>query len=387
MNPFVFSNPTKLIFGKGQLSRLAKEVSRYGRRVLFVYGGGSIKKNGIYEQVMEELKKMDAVIFEFGGVEPNPRLTTVHKGVQICKENDIEFILAVGGGSVIDAAKAIAAGAKYDGDVWDIIIRKARPKEAIPFGIVLTHAATGSEVNGSSVITHWELKQKVGWGSLLTFPKFSILDPSFTATVPKEQTVYGIIDMMCHVLETYFDRAENVPLQERFCESLLVTMIETAPKLINDLTNYEYRETIMFCGSMALYGTTRMGMYGDWATHEIEHVLSALYDIPHAGGLAILYPQWLKFTADIDPTKHVMLAKNVFGIDTAGKTEKEVAYEMIDKLKQFWQELGAPAKLSHYGIDDAKFDVIAEMACANGELGTYVKLKKKDVLTILQMAK
>lgn len=387
MDNFVFSNPTKLIFGKGQISRLGKEVSAYGRRILLVYGGGSIKKNGIYDQVITELNNIEAEIFELSGVEPNPRLTTVHKGVAICKEENIEFILAVGGGSVIDAAKAIAVGAKYDGDVWDIITRKARPKAAIPLGTVLTLAATGSEMNGNSVITHWELNQKVGWGSQLVFPKFSILDPTYTMTVPKDQTIYGIVDMMSHVLEEYFHIAENAPLQDRMCEAILTTAMETAPKLVNDLTNYEYRETIMYCATMALNGYTQMGSYGDWATHNIEHALSAVYDIPHGGGLAIVFPHWLTYTAKINPKRHAQLATRVFGVDPEGKTELEVALEGIEKLKQFWQEIGAPSRLADYDIGEDKIEEMADIACMNGEFGRYVKLNKEAVIEILQMAK
>lgn len=387
MENFVFSNPTRVIFGKGQISRLGKEIKPYGNRILLVYGGGSIKKNGIYDQVMEKLEEIEATIFELSGVEPNPRLSTIHKGIEICKKEAIDFILAVGGGSVLDASKAIAIGAKYDGDVWDIITKKARGNAALPLGTILTHAATGSEINGSSVVTNWELKQKIGWGSVLTYPKFSILDPTYTISVPKEQTVFGIVDMMCHVMETYFGETENVPLHDRFCEGILLTVIETAPKLIQDLTNYNLRETIMYSASMALYGPTRMGNPGDWATHEIEHVLSAVYDIPHGAGLAILYPHWLTYSANIDPKKHVQLATRVFGVDPTSKTDKEIALEGIDKLKAFWQQLGAPTSLKDYDIDDEKFVEMAELACANGEIGGYVKLNKEAVIEILNMAK
>lgn len=387
MNNFFFYNPTKLFFGKGELSRLGEEVNKFGKRVLLVYGGGSIKKNGIYDQVIEKLAAIDAQVFELPGVEPNPRLSTVHKGVAICKEEAVDFILAVGGGSVIDTAKAVAVGAKYDGDVWDIVTKKVRATSALPLGTVLTHAATGSEMNPSSVITNWQLKEKVGWSSTLVFPKFSILDPTYTLTVPKEQTVYGIVDMMTHVLEAYFHTAKNTPLQDRICESILLTIVETAPKLIENLDDFESRETIMYCGTMAINGITQMGLKGDWASHSIEHVLSAIYDIPHGGGLAIIYPHWLRYAAEQNPMKHVQLARQVFGVDPTGKSDQEIAQEGIERLVEFWKSLGAPTRLADYDIDDSKFEEIAEMATAYGELGRYVKLKKEDVINILKASK
>ncbi|MDP4157675.1 MAG: iron-containing alcohol dehydrogenase, partial [Bacillota bacterium] len=254
MQNFTFYNPTKLIFGKNQLEQLKSEIPLYGNKVLLVYGGGSIKRSGIYENVISTLKEIGAQVSELSGVEPNPRLTTAKRGIDICREEGIQFILAVGGGSVIDCTKLIAAGAKYNGDAWDLVTRKAAATEALPFGVVLTLAATGSEMNSGSVITNWETNEKYGWGSPVTYPKFSILDPENTYTVPQNQTVYGMVDMMVHTLEHYFHLQENTLLQDRMLEGLLRTVIETAPKLINDLENYEYRATILYSGTMALNG-------------------------------------------------------------------------------------------------------------------------------------
>lgn len=279
MNEFTFYNPTKLIFGKGQVEQLKDLVPQYGKKVLLVYGGGSIKKSGLYDQVTAVLNDIAAEVFELAGVEPNPRLTTVRRGVDICKEEGIDFLLAVGGGSVIDCTKAIAAGAKYDGDAWDLVTKKAFASEALPFGTVLTLAATGSEMNAGSVITNWETNEKYRWGSPVTFPQFSILDPENTFTVPKNHTIYGMVDMMSHVFEQYFHNATNTPLQDRMCESVLKVVIETAPKLINDLENYELRETILYSGTIALNGMLQMGYRGDWGSHNIEHAVSAVYDI------------------------------------------------------------------------------------------------------------
>lgn len=386
MNAYTYFNPTRLVFGKDQITTLKDELGAYGKKVLLVYGGGSIKRNGLYDEVMNELDKMGAEVRELSGVEPNPRLSTVKKGIEICKENDIECLLAVGGGSVIDCTKAIAAGAKYDGDVWDLITLKAQPAEALPFGTVLTLAATGSEMNSGSVITNWETQEKYGWGSPLVFPKFSILDPTYTFSVPKDQTIYGIVDMMSHVLEQYFHNAENTPLQDRFAESILLTVMETAPKLLEDPENYELRETILYNGTMALNGTLQMGLRGDWGSHNIEHAVSAVYDIPHAGGLAILFPNWMRHNLETNVARFKQLAVRVFGVETEGKSDKEAALEGIDRLSAFWTSLGAPNKLADYDIDNSKLDLIADKAMARGEFGNFSKQKKDDVLNILEMS-
>lgn len=384
MDNFTFWNPTKLIFGKGQLQQLKTEVPKFGKKVLLVYGGGSIKRNGLYDDVMALLNEICSETFELSGVEPNPRISTVRKGVEICKNEDIDFILAVGGGSVIDCTKAIAAGSKYDGDAWDIVVKRGTVNDALPFGTVLTLAATGSEMNSGSVITNWETNEKYGWGSPHTFPKFSILDPVNTFTVPKDQTVYGIVDIMSHVFEHYFHQAEHTELQDRLCESILLTVMETAPKLVNDLENYVYRETILYCGTMALNGMVNMGFSGDWATHNIEHAVSAVYDIPHGGGLAILFPNWLKHNLQVNPARFKKLAVRVFGVNPDGKTDEEVGLEGIDKLREFWNSIGAPARLADYDIDGTKLDVMADKAMVNGEFGNFKKLSRDDVLAIYE---
>lgn len=382
MQNFTFYNPTKLIFGKDQLSQLQTEIPQYGKKVLVVYGGGSIKRNGLYDKVMAELTEIGAEVFELAGVEPNPRISTVRKGVEICKNEGIDFLLAVGGGSVIDCTKAIAAGAKYDGDAWDLVIKKAFAAEALPFGTVLTLAATGSEMNAGSVITNWETNEKYGWGSPVTFPKFSILDPVNTFTVPRNQTVYGIVDMMSHVLEHYFHLEENTDFQDRMCESLLITIMEAAPKLLEDLESYEHRAAILYSGTMALNGILNMGYRGDWATHNIEHAVSAVYDIPHGGGLAILFPNWMKHNLKVKPERFKQLAVRVFNVDQAGKTDEETALEGIGKLREFWNSIGAPSRLADYDIDDSQIELMADKATVNGEFGNFAKLNHADVVSI-----
>jgi alcohol dehydrogenase len=324
MNNFTFHNPTKLIFGQGQVNKLLKEVPRYGNRVLLVYGGGS----------------------------------------------------------VLDCAKLIAAGAKYDGDAWDFCIHQAVPKNALPIGTILTIAATGSEMNGNSVITNWETKEKNGWSSSLVYPKFSILDPMYTMSLPMDQTIYGVVDMMAHVLEHYFHHEPNTPLQDGFCETLLRTVIETAPKLLEDLQSYDHRSTILYCGTMALNGILNMGYNGDWASHNLEHAVSAVYDIPHGGGLAILFPNWMNHVLDGNEARFKKFAVNVFGVDPAGKSDRQIAEEGIAALRSFWNSIGAPSRLADYKIDDSQLDVMAKKTVAFGAFGNYKKLDYDDALAI-----
>lgn len=386
MNNFVYQNPTKLIFGKGQISQLGTEIEPFGENVLLVYGGGSIKKNGIYESVQAELEKVKAIVHELEGVEPNPRLSTVQKGIELCERLNIDFILAVGGGSVIDCAKAIAAGAKSSGNVWDIVTKKVTAEQALPLGTVLTLAATGSEMNPNSVITNWETKEKYSWNSPLVYPKFSILDPEYTVSVPQNHTIYGMVDIMSHTFEQYFHHTPNTPLLDRMCEGLLKTVIQTAPKLLNDLESYEHRETILYAGTLALNNSLQVGVKGDWATHNIEHAVSAVYDIPHAGGLAILFPNWMIYVLDENVERFKQLAIRVFDVNPTGKSAREIAIEGIEKLRVFWSSIGAPDRLADYDIDASNLELIAEKAMARGEFGNFKKLTKDDVLEILKMS-
>ncbi|MFD2673172.1 iron-containing alcohol dehydrogenase [Marinicrinis sediminis] len=383
MNPFSFHNPTRLIFGEDQLKHLENELSKK-LNILLVYGGGSIKRNGVYDRVMAHLSSLEANVTELSGVEPNPRLSTVHNGIAICKEQNIDFILAVGGGSVIDCSKAIAVGAKFDGDIWDVISRKAAPTGALPIGTVLTLAATGSEMNAGSVITNWETNEKLGWGSPFSFPQFSILEPSSTLTVPKDQTIYGIVDIMSHVLEQYFHHIDNTPVQDRYCESLLRTVMETAPALLDNLESIPDRETILYSGTMALNGILSMGVVGDWATHNIEHAVSAVYDIPHGGGLAILFPNWMKHVYQENPARFRQFAERVFDIDCPQKSDEEAALAGIEALRQFWQSIGAPSRLADYEIDHTRIDEMVDRAMLFGPFGNFKKLQAEDVKSIYE---
>lgn len=383
MHNFTFYNPVRIHFGKGQIEQLKKELPQYGKNILVVYGGGSIKQNGVYDAVMEQLNELQMNVFELSGVEPNPRVSTARKGIEICKENGIDFVLAVGGGSVIDCAKLIVAGAKVEEDAWDIVMKKVIPSSALPLGTVLTLAATASEMNAGSVITNWETNEKYGWGNPNVFPKFSILDPTYTYTVPKNQIVNGIVDTMTHIFEQYFHNATNTPLTDEMCEGILRTIIEVAPKALEDPTNYEHRETLMLAGTLGLNGFLAIGSRGDWATHNIEHAISAYYDIPHAAGLAILLPNWMKHTMKVSPERFARMAEKVFGVTTAGKAVEEVALEGIERLRAFWTSIGAPVSLKDFNIHDEKFEEIIEHTMVNGPFGNFTKLDREDVRAII----
>ncbi|CEA05971.1 NADH-dependent butanol dehydrogenase B [Metalysinibacillus saudimassiliensis] len=387
MNDFTFYNPTKLQFGKQAVANhLATSLKPY-QTILVVYGGGSIKRNGVYGDVMAVLQAEQKTIVELAGVDPNPRVTTANEGAALCKAHNVDIVLAVGGGSVIDCAKLIAAAAKYDGDAWDLVTRKAPVNEALPIGVVLTLAATGSEMNSGSVITNPITKEKLSWGSPLTFPKFSIMDPSYTFTVPTNHTVYGIVDIMSHTFEQYFNNATNTPITDQMAEGLLRTMIEVAPKVVKDPTNYELRETILLGGTIGLNGFLAIGSRGDWGSHNIEHAVSALHDIPHAGGLAILFPQWMRHVIMTNPERFAQIATRVWQVNPSNKTPLQVAEEGIDCLANFWTSLGAPSRLSDYAIDDSTFEQIADHAMLNGPFGNFAKLERDDVLQILHASR
>lgn len=386
MDNFTFQNPVKLIFGKGQLDVLPAEVSTYRKKVMLLYGGGSIKRNGIYDLIIDKLNEINAEIVEFPGIEANPKLTTVREAIDVCKKEQIELLLGVGGGSVIDAAKAIAVGAKTDADVWDIITKKEKPAGALPIGTVVTIATAGSEMNASSVITNWETKEKKGWSSPYAYPKFSILDPTFTYSVPQEQTAFGIVDIMAHVLENYFHHTPNTPVQDGLCETILQDLIETGPRLLENPDSYELRETVMLNAVLARNGMLNMGYKGDWATHDLEHAISAVHDIPHAAGIAILFPNWMKHVLDENTVERFrQLAVRVFDVEAGGKSDHDVALEGINKLSEFWRELGAPVSLGEYDIHESTIDEIADKTViAKSEYGSFKKLTRQDSTEILK---
>lgn len=383
---FNFHNPTKILFGKNKIHQLGKEILPYGRKVLLVYGGGSIKKNGIYDQVIEELNKSKIDYTELSGIAPNPRIKSVREGVKICKADQIDLVLAVGGGSVIDASKLIAAGAKYTGDSWDFMINQAKIAEALPLGCVLTLSATGSEMNGNAVITNWDTQEKLAVTSDKIYPKFSILDPTYTYTVPNNQTAYGSVDIISHVFEQYFSKTPSTPIQNGFSETLLKTVIKFTPIALENPEDYDARANLMLANTLALNGLIGMGKEEDWATHMIEHELSAVYDIPHGAGLAIIFPNWMKYVMEQDLTVFKRFAFQVWDVNPINKAD--IAAESIKRTQSFFRNIGAPTTLSDVNIKEDRLKEIAEKTIQHmgGPLGSFKKLEMEDVYNILKMS-
>ncbi len=382
MNNFVYCNPTRIFFGRGETDRVGKECKNFGQRVLLVYGGGSIKQSGLYERVIHRLSEENLEIFELSGIQPNPRLDKVREGVNICRKHGVDIILAVGGGSVIDSAKIIAAGACYSEDPWDFFTGKTEIGKKLPLGTILTLAATGSEMNRNAVITNEVTKEKVAVRNPVLFPNFSILDPENTFTTPREHTVNGIVDMFAHVLEQYFHPTPETPLQDRLAEGIMKTIIEYAPQVLAHPHDYHARATIMWCGTLALNHLIEAGVEGDWATHRMELELSGMYDIPHGAGLAILFPQWMEYVFDVIPHKFAQFAERVWDIPSQGKDLNTLGHEGILRTKEWFREIGAPTSLTEVGIGEEHFQLLAERATRKGPLGTVKKLYPQDIVTI-----
>lgn len=382
---FEYKNPTKIIFGKNSLGKIGKEILKYGTKVLLVTGSGSVKRTGLYNSVIDELKSNLIQVFEVGGIQPNPRLTSVYEGIEICNKNNIDFILAVGGGSVIDAAKGMAAGAKTQIDIWEYYLRKHAIKTALPLGAVLTLAATGSEMNGNSVVTNWETNEKIPIGSEHLYPRFSVLDPEYTYSVPREHTVNGCVDIIVHVFEQYFSHTPNTPLQDRVCEAIIKTTIENTYKVLDNPRNYDARANIMWCGTMALNKLAGMGKAQDWGTHAIEHEISAIYDIAHGAGLAIICPAWMHHVLHEGAGIFKQYAERIWEVDTKDMSDEQAAIEGINRTKAFFKEIGAPVSLTEIGINDANIDLLAEKTVRFGPVGRYKKLYKQDVKEILKI--
>ncbi|MGC8777812.1 MAG: iron-containing alcohol dehydrogenase, partial [Candidatus Caldatribacteriaceae bacterium] len=374
MKNFEFQNPTKVFFGQGETDRVGEICASLGKKVLFVYGGGSIKKNGLYDRVMKRLTEKNLEVFEVSKIQPNPRIDKVREGVKLCKEKGIEVVLAVGGGSVLDTAKIIAAGAVYHGDPWDFFIDKAPVTGRIKLVTVLTLSATGSEMNHNAVITNDETKEKLAVVDPHIFPDVSILDPENTLTVPRDQTVYGIVDMMAHVFEQYFHPTPETPLQDRLSEAILTTIIEYTPRVLAHPEDYHARATIMWCGTLALNHLIEAGVEGDWATHRIEHELSAFYDIPHGAGLSIVFPQWMQYVLDLIPGKFAQFAERVWKIPRNGRTDRELGLLGIETTKKWFSEIGSPVTLREVQIGETHLPEMAERATKKGPLGSVKKL-------------
>lgn len=377
--------PTEIFFGRNQIEVLSKQLKKDGvKSVLLAYGHGSIKRSGLYDKIVSILNENSVKITELPGIDPNPRITSVAKGAELCRENKVDLIIAAGAGSVIDCCKAIAAARYYNSDPWDFFIRKTSVKKALPICAILTLAATGSEMNGGCVLTNEETQEKLPMGSVRLKPKFSILDPTYTFTLPKNQTVAGIADITSHVFEQYFSYPDAA-LQDYMSEAVLKTVIENAPIVLKEPENYDARANIMWAGTVALNGLLELGKDGDWATHMIEHELSAKYDITHGVGLAILTPSWMKKVLDSkNCSKFAKYGRNVW--DITEKDNMKAALQAIDKTAGFFKSLGLPQKLSEIGIDDSKFEEMAASALKNCPIGRFKPLSKEDIVEIYRMS-
>tara|TARA_R110002049_G_scaffold79084_1_gene201677 strand:+ start:638 stop:1798 length:1161 start_codon:yes stop_codon:yes gene_type:complete len=385
MNNFEFKNPTKIIFGKDTIEKLENEIPK-GAKVLLLYGGGSIKKNGIYEQVKTALNKVDVI--EFGGIPANPEYAVLMEALKIIKNENITYLLAVGGGSVIDGTKFLSAAALFEGDTpWDILTKNIRTEKGMPFGTVLTLPATGSEMNSGSVITRAETKEKLAMGGPGLFPEFSILDPQVIASIPERQLANGLTDAFTHVLEQYITYPIGALLQDRFAESILQTLIEVAPKVMKDPTDYKAASNFMWSCTMALNGLIQKGVPTDWAVHAIGHELTALFGIDHARTLAVITPSHYTFNFEAKKEKLAQYGERVWNITEGSLNDK--AYAAIEKTEAFFHELGINTKLSDYTKDyEGTAEKISKRFTDRGwiALGEHKSLSPDKVEKIVKMA-
>lgn len=386
MNSFVYNIPVKVYFGENQLIHLGEELSKYGKRVLLTYGGGTIKKIGLYDKVIEEIEKAGLEVYELSGIEPNPRINSVREGAQLCKDKNIDVLLAVGGGSTIDATKWIAAGACVDFDPWDFLSKKVSVKKALPILTVLTLAATGSEMDNGGVISNPETKDKIGLGADPLLPKVSFLDPTYIYTVSQYQTACGAADMMSHIIEVYFNMDQDLYMLDTFMEGMMKTIIKYAPIAMKEPDNYEARANLMWTSSWAINGFINGGKQLAWSCHPMEHELSALYDITHGLGLAILTPRWLKYCLDeTTVSKYVQFGMNVFNIDSK-LDDMEIAKQAIHKLSDFlFNTLGLDNNFTKISIKETDFEIMAKKSCGGGVLEGFKPLQQSDIEEIFKM--
>ncbi|MGM0436530.1 MAG: iron-containing alcohol dehydrogenase [Bacillota bacterium] len=389
MENFNFYSPTEFVFGKDTEKEVGNLVKKYGAKKVFLhYGGGSIKRTGLYDRVTKTLEDAGVDYVELGGVKPNPVDSKVYEGIELCKKENCDFMLAVGGGSVIDSAKAIAAGVKYDGDFWDFYDRKAAIKDALPVGTILTIPAAGSEGSSATVITKEDEGLKRGSGSNLLRPKFSIINPELTYTLPMWQTAAGIVDMMAHIFERYLSKTEDVILTDRLMEATLVSIMEAARKILIQSDNYEARATICWSGTIAHNGILGVGRQEEWTTHGLEHELSALYDMTHGAGLAVMFPAYMTYTLEEDIERYYRLATKVFGVPENHFDKRVAALEGIKRLKNFFKEIGMPITLEEAGAKKEDIPkLIKTLKINSGEsFGNFRTLTLEDAENIYTIA-
>lgn len=388
MDNFNFYSPTEFVFGKDRENECGIYVTKFGgSKVLIHYGGGSVVKSGLLDRVKKSLEASQISYVELGGVMPNPRDSKVYEGIELCKKESVDFILAVGGGSVIDSAKAIAVGTVYEGDFWDFYCGKATIKGAIPVATVLTIAAAGSEGSGDSVITKEDGMLKRGAGSEWMRPKFSIMNPALTCTLPAYQTACGATDIMAHVFERYFTNTVEVEITDRLCEAVLMTMVKETPRVIADPNNYEARANIMWAGTVAHNGIVGVGRSQDWNSHGIEHELSALYDCAHGAGLAVIMPSWMEHVMHHNPMRFAQMATRVFGCPMNFEKPEEIAMKGIEAFRKFLVSIGMPINFEQLGAKREDIPKLVEtFGIGDGVRGGFMELKKEDIIKIYEIA-
>lgn len=390
MENFIFCSPTEFIFGRDTQKKTGEAAKKYGAtKVLIVYGSDRIKKNGLFDQVTATLKDNGIEFVELGGIEPNPTTAKVYEGIEIARKEKVDFILAIGGGSPIDSAKAIAIGALYDGDFWDFYGGHVTPTAAIPVGVVLTIPAAGSEGSGNSVITNEKTHQKISvrYPNMLR-PRFAILNPELTMSLPWNQTAYGIVDMMAHIFERYFSNTPGTQLVDGYSEAILRDIMDQAMTLRMRPDDYDARADVMWAGTLAHNGLCGVGKVEDWASHRLEHEISAFYDVAHGAGLAVIIPAWMEFVAKINPDKMWRFAINVMSVNPTGKDTEEIIKEGIDELRHFYHGLGLTTRLSELIGETPDIDKMVKSLHRNmgDTLGNYVTLSMDDARTIYEMS-
>jgi alcohol dehydrogenase len=383
---FTFQNPTKIIFGRNTELEVGKETAFYGKKALLHYGGGSIKASGLFGRICSSLKAAGVEVVELGGVKPNPRLSLVREGIRLCREKKVDVILAVGGGSVIDSAKAIGIGVPAAGDVWDFYMKKSVAREMLPLGVVLTIPAAGSEASNGSVITNEDGMYKKDAGGECLRPRFAIMNPELTFTLPPYQTACGAADIMAHVMERYFTKVPAVEFTDRLCEATLKTIIDSVPIVLAEPRDYDARAEIMWAGTIAHNDLLGTGRVGDWGSHYIEHELSGIYDVTHGAGLAVVFPAWMKQVYKADVNRFARFATRVFGVEPRFDWPERTALEGIGRLKSFFRDIGLPTSLKELGVPGDRLEEMAKKATEHGPIGNFTKMGSKDVLSVYKLA-
>ena len=386
MENFVFQNTTKIIFGRDSEKNVGIETKKYSNKILLHYGRGSIKKYGLYDKIIKYLKEEGIEAFELQGAEPNPKISLVREGIKICRENSINFILAVGGGSTIDSAKAISIGIRYNGDAWEFFESKANAKSAVPIGIVLTIPGSGSESSNVAVITNQEKLIKRGYHNQALLPKFAILNPELSFTLPPYLAASGAADIMAHTMERYFTQTKKADLTDRLCESNLITVMENIPLVLANPEDYEGQAEIMWASSIAHNGILGTGRVEDWASHKLAHELSSYYGVAHGAALAIIFPAWMKYVYKQNIARFVQFAVRVLDVDECFGSQEQIVLEGIRRLENFYKGIGLPITLKELDINSEKFDEMATKCAIFGSIGNLMKLNKDDIINIYKLA-